>query len=96
MSKVSFKGGLVFTQKRNSRSATGNTAINTLEDALSEQAQCSPCGCDSCKGYETVTSAETGELLVRYYIGPEGGPYEEVIEPYDVGMENINALYEAR
>ena len=59
-------------------------------------ADCTCGGQDCCLGYETIISATTGELLVRYYTGAEGGPYTEVIEPYDTGLANVKALYNAR
>ncbi|MCO6499669.1 MAG: hypothetical protein J5I47_04720 [Vicingus serpentipes] len=63
---------------------------------MRELAGCNACGCDDCKGYETIIIASTGELAVRYYTGAQGGPYTEVIEPFDVGIANIQALYDAR
>lgn len=96
MAKPKFKRGVVFVDGKGRNKQTGSDNIGSLEQALSEQAKCDPCGCDNCLCYETICSATTGELLVRYYTGPEGGPYTEVIEPYETGIQNIQALYDAR
>ena len=64
--------------------------------SLEELAKCDPCGCNGCKCYETICSATTGELLIRYYTGVIGGPYTEVIEDYETGIANIEALYVIR
>lgn len=90
MGKVNFPQGYVKTGGGLGKS------IKTLEEALEVQADCSCGGQNCCIGYETIISATTGELLIRYYTGAEGGPYTQVIEPYDTGIANVKALYKAR
>lgn len=96
MSRPKFKKGVVFLSNKKSNKQTGSDSIEYLDQALKEQAKCDPCGCDTCLCYETICNATTGELLVRYYTGSEGGPYTEVIEDYETGIANIQALYDAR
>ena len=91
MAKVFLKPGGGFTTFPNK-----SLKENTLQAALSEQAKCHPCGCDDCWCYETICCATTGETLARYYTGPIGGPYVQVIEPLDVAIPNLKALYNAR
>lgn len=95
MGKPKFKQGIAFVPDRRAK-PLGSRNIEDYSQLQAEQAKCNACGCDDCRCYETICNATTGELLVRYYTGPEGGPYTEVIEPYDVGIENINTLYSNR
>ena len=96
MSRPRFKRGVVHVPGKRANKQTGTDHIEYLDDALAEQAKCDACGCDNCLCYETICSATTGELLVRYYTGGAGGPYTEVIEPFETGLANIQALYDAR
>jgi hypothetical protein len=96
MGKVKFKKGVVFKNDKSSNKQTGSDNIASLQDALTEQAKCDPCGCNDCICYETICNATTGELLIRYYTGDEGGPYTEVVEPFETGLANVKALYDAR
>lgn len=95
MAKPKFKQGIAFVPDRGSK-PLGSRNIEDYSQLQAEQAKCNACGCNDCKCYETICSASTGELLVRYYIGPVGGPYEEVIEPLEQGLENINTYYNNR
>lgn len=88
MGKIKIKG-TPFTNNKGER-------IETYEDLQAEVAKCDCGGQDCCLGYETIISATTGELLMRYYTGPEGGPYVQVIEPFETGLTNVKALYRAR
>lgn len=88
MSKVQIKG-TPFTN-------TSGERLEDYEAVMAEQAKCHACGCDTCLGYETIICATTGELLIRYYTGALGGPYTQVIEPFDTGLANVKALYRAR
>lgn len=95
MSKVKFGHGYVWKVDRN-----GNRKnVEDLNEALTEIAQCGPCGCDDCYGFETFINAETGELMIRYYTGTSHGNFTEHIELYDdetYGYAAVKALYLAR
>lgn len=73
-------------------------SIESLPDALKEQANCQPCGCDNCLGYTTHVNAETGELMIKWIsgTGTQGDPFVENIDTYDDGLVTIKALYAAR
>lgn len=86
MTNVKFKSGVAV--KGN------NEPINSISEALKEQANCSPCGCDDCLGFWTQTNATTGELMMVYITGTN--PYTLVIKPFDEGLTLVKALYKAR
>ena len=81
------------TMRKNNSQIKG-AGLSTLDAALEEQAKCAPCGCDGCKGYTTLTNAETGELMVMYITG--SGPYTVNVADYDTGIAAVEALYTAR
>lgn len=79
---------------------TGNPkkSVETLGEALKIKANCGPCGCDDCYGYETFINAEDGELMIRYYSGTSH-PFTENVYKYDDptnGFAAVKALYLAR
>lgn len=95
MGKVKFKKGLAFVDGKGKNKQTGSDNIDSLQQALSEQAKCSACGCDDCLCYETICAADTGELYVRYLIYNEGD-YGVVIEPYEIGISHLKEYYASR
>lgn len=96
MANPKFRKGAVFVDGRSANKQTGANNVTDFLAALEELTVCDGCGCNDCLAFETIRCATTGELLVRYYTGALGGPYTEVIEDYDTGIANIQALYEAR
>lgn len=93
MAEVKFKKGLAHAGVN--RTAGGRNSIETLKDAMAEQAKCGCAGQDCCYGYETMLHAETGDLLIRYYTGTTAAPVV-VVEPFDIGLPKVKALYNAR
>lgn len=83
MSKVKIKQGYI--------TDSNNRTINTLQDALAEQAKCHCGGIDCCYGYISLIDAATGAPIVLYV---NNGSL--VIEDFDTGLANLKALYKAR
>ena len=99
MAKPQIAKGYVFVGGKGKNKVMGKDSIESFPAALKELAKCDACGCDDCLGYETIISATTGELLIRYYTGAEGGPYTENIYPFDDatnGIDAVKSLYAAR
>lgn len=69
-------------------------SIEILQDALTAQADCGPCGCNDCEGYTTQINSETGELMMLYITGAgtEGDPYVQNITTYTLGLPIVKAL----
>lgn len=91
MSEVYFGHGYVW--KRNGKNRKN---IESLGDALSEKANCGPCGCDGALGLWTQINASDGELLGMYITDDGEGGYTLVIEDYDTALANVKALCAAR
>jgi hypothetical protein len=72
--------------------------IETLQAALTAQADCGPCGCDNCYGFTTHINAETGELMMKWITGTggEGDEFIENIDTYEVGLAAVKVLKAAR
>lgn len=85
--KIKFKAGYI--------TDNNNNPIESLEQALALIAECNCGGIDCCYCYETICNAETGALLIRYYIDGEDGPVE-VVEEFETGLATVKALYAAR
>lgn len=83
MSVVKIKQGYVTDSK-------GRT-LNTLQEALAEQAKCHCGGIDCCLGYISLIDAATGNDIVLYV---NNGSL--VIEDFDTGLANLKTLYKNR
>lgn len=92
MPKVKFNQGYVVKDGQ----PIGSDNVKDLHEALKYVAKDLPGGHDTDLGVETIISATTGEVLGRYYTGPVGGPYVQVIEPLDTAITNAKALLAAR
>lgn len=83
MSQVKIKQGYVVDGK--------NRTLNTLQDALAEQAKCHCGGIDCCLGYISLIDAATGKEIVLYV---NNGSL--VIEDFNTGLANLKDLYKNR
>ena len=92
MSQVIIEKSTAWVLKKNGRE---RKPIQSLQEALSAQADCSACGCDDCLGYWTNINTSTGDLVVLYVKNVENVA-TLIIEPYDEGIVNLKALKAAR
>lgn len=94
MTKVKFGHGIMWVGATNG----DRKNVTDLQDALSKQADCGPCGCNDCYGYTTQINAETGELMMLWISGTggEGDGFVLNIDTYDAGLATVKALYAAR
>lgn len=94
MTKVKFGHGTMWVGGANG----DRKNVEDLQDALSKQGDCGPCGCNDCYGYTTQINAETGELMMLWITGTggEGDGFVLNIDTYDAGLAAVKALYAAR
>lgn len=90
MSDIKFGHGFAWRFKRSGKRQN----IDTLQEALTAQASCGPCGCDDCYGHWTQLNAETGELMAMWITGT--GPYTVNVDLYDNALPILKALKAAR